>query len=47
MVEDVRQLPNSLPRGRAPSDVAVDLASNGREGRNYLHLYSYDLFVLD
>lgn len=47
IVEDDLKLAEFIARGLRAERFAVDLASNGREGENFIHSYSYDVLVLD
>jgi two-component system copper resistance phosphate regulon response regulator CusR len=47
IVEDDRKLAEFVARGLRAERFAVDLASDGLEGLQYLQSYEYDLLVLD
>jgi len=47
VVEDDQKLAEFVARGLRSERFAVDLADNGRDGENFVHVYSYDLLVLD
>jgi len=47
LVEDDQKLADFIARGLRAERFAVDAATNGREGANFIDAYSYDLVVLD
>jgi two-component system copper resistance phosphate regulon response regulator CusR len=47
IVEDDRKVAEFVARGLRAERFAVDTASSGREGENYIHSYEYDLIILD
>src|ERR1700689_3232908 len=47
IVEDDRKLADFVARGLRAEGFAVDLAADGREGRNHIDSYQYDLLILD
>src|SRR5580658_1908483 len=47
IVEDDRKLAEFVARGLRAERFAVDIASDGLEGRGYLEAYRYDLLILD
>jgi two-component system copper resistance phosphate regulon response regulator CusR len=47
IVEDDRKLADFVARGLRAEGFAVDLAADGREGRNHVDSYQYDLLILD
>ena len=46
IVEDDSKWAEFVARGLRAERFAVDLVSNGREGQNYIHSFSYDLLIL-
>ena len=47
IIEDDRKVAEFVARGLRAERFAVDTASSGREGENYIHSYEYDLVLLD
>jgi two-component system copper resistance phosphate regulon response regulator CusR len=47
IVEDDRKLADFVARGLRAEGFAVDLATDGREGRRHVDSYQYDLLILD
>jgi DNA-binding response OmpR family regulator len=47
VVEDVPKLANAIAEGLRDQGMAVDVAYDGLEAASKLHLYSYDVVVLD
>jgi DNA-binding response OmpR family regulator len=47
IVEDDRKLAEFAARGLRSESYAVDVAANGREGRNFIESHQYDLIILD
>src|SRR5580704_8749955 len=47
IVEDDRKLAEFAARGLRSESYAVDVASNGRDGRNFIESHQYDLIILD
>jgi two-component system copper resistance phosphate regulon response regulator CusR len=47
IVEDDRKLAEFVARGLRAEGYAVDIASDGSEGRDYIDAYQYDLLILD
>ncbi len=47
IVEDDRKLAEFVARGLRAERFAVDIATDGHEGQNYLDAYPYDLLLLD
>jgi two-component system copper resistance phosphate regulon response regulator CusR len=47
IVEDDRKLAEFVARGLRAERFAVDVATDGREGQNYLDSFAYDLLILD
>lgn len=47
LVEDDRKLADFVARGLRAEGYAVDIVVDGREGRNHIDAYQYDLLILD
>jgi two-component system copper resistance phosphate regulon response regulator CusR len=47
IVEDDPKLAEFVARGLRAEHYAVDLATDGREGQNFINSYEYDLLILD
>ncbi len=47
IVEDDRKLADFVARGLRAEGFAVDLATDGRDGRRHIDSYQYDLLILD
>jgi DNA-binding response OmpR family regulator len=47
IVEDDRKLAEFVARGLRAEGFAVDHVADGREGRNHIDSYQYDLLILD